>query len=252
MGRYTVHGMSAGDDGRIVAPPSMAQLATERIRSLILGGELAPGQRLVESMLTERLGVSRPPVREALKDLQHEGLVAALPRGGVAVRELTHHDVFEIVTLRDELERLAVRLGVPVRDPARLEALRARLADLESAEQVPDAEGGTDLALVRRGFEFHVALVALAGHDRLVETYRSLQWQMQLCMRLNVAARGPAEGAAGNAHRHRVLLDAVESGDADAVLAALAAHGHDSFVWTLVDDLPGRTTDSTAWHAQVR
>jgi DNA-binding GntR family transcriptional regulator len=231
----------AGDQ-RLVAPPSMARLASDALRAMILGGELAPGERLVEQRLTERLGISRPPVREALKELQHEGLVVQHPRRGVVVRELTRHDVYELVTLRDDLEALALRLALPLSDPARLDPVRRALGELEDA--------GSGAALVELGYAFHLAVVALARHERLVATYRSLQLQLQLCMSLNVASRR-TESPAGNAARHRVLLDVLEGGDPEAAVAAFAAHGHRSFL-AVVDTLDGGTPESDAWLARLR
>lgn len=233
-------------DRRLVAPPSMARLASDALRSMILGGELAPGERLVEAKLTEQLGVSRPPVREALKDLQHEGLVVQHARRGMVVRELTRHDVYELVTLRDDLEALALRLTLPVADPGDLDGVREALEALEQH----GGEGPGRSALVELGFGFHLAVVALARHRRLLETYRSLQLQMQLCMSLNVSSRSE-ESAAGNAARHRVLLDVLEAGDLDAALEAFAAHGHRSFL-AVVDGLGGGTPESDAWLASLR
>lgn len=233
-------------DRRLVAPPSMARLASDALRAMILGGELAPGARLVEARLTEQLGVSRPPVREALKDLQHEGLVVQHPRRGMVVRELTRHDVYELVTLRDDLEALALRLALPLADPARLEPVRVALADLERAGD----EGHGGATLVELGFAFHQAVVALARHERLLATYRSLQLQLQLCMSLNVASR-TEESPAGNAARHRVLVDTLEAGDLDAALAAFGSHGHRSFL-SAVDVLDGGTPESDEWLARLR
>lgn len=233
-------------DRRLAPPPSLAERAADAVRAMILGGEVLPGERLVESRLTEQLGVSRPPVREALQQLEHEGLVVASGRRGMAVRRLTRHDVYEIVTLRDDLEQLAVRLALPVTDEARLAPLSDALADLEQA----GAQGLGTAALVERGFAFHLALVALSGHQRLVATYRDLGLQVRLCMSANVASRAH-EDAAGNAARHRLLLEVVRAGDVEAALAALADHGHRSFLATVVDGLPGGSPASDAWLARV-
>lgn len=233
-------------DRRLVAPPSMAQLASDAIRAMILGGELAPGDRLVEARLTEQLGVSRPPIREALKDLHHEGLVVSHPRRGMVVRELTRHDVYELVTLRDDLEAMALRLALPLADPDRLEPVRSALADFERAGEQGD--GGA--TLVELGLRFHQAVVALAHHERLLATYRSLQLQMELCMSLNVASR-TQESPAGNAARHRVLVDVLEAGDLDAALEAFASHGHRSFL-PAVEQLAGGSPESDAWLARLQ
>ncbi|MFC3450529.1 GntR family transcriptional regulator [Amycolatopsis speibonae] len=235
------------EDGRIIAPPSMADLATQALRAMILSGELPPGTRLVEAKLTERLGVSRPPLREALQVLAFEGLVVPHPRRGVIVRPLTRHDVYEIITLREELEAFAVRIGIPVRSPERLQACRNALAAFEQA-----GLDGDEGVFTQRKYDFHQSIVALAGHERVTEAYRALSLQMQLCMALNRSARRDAESLLQNVERHRELLTIIEGGDPEAVLKALADHGHSSFLGEVVDQLDGGTPDSERWLTERR
>ncbi|ADB32650.1 transcriptional regulator, GntR family [Kribbella flavida DSM 17836] len=205
--------------------PSLVQLAADAIRRMILAGELAEGERLIEERLTEQLGISRPPLREALRVLEQEGLIVTRPRRGSTVATLTDQDVFEILTLRSALERLAVELGVPVRSPARLEAARDALLEMERCATAEDRG-----SLVQAGYRFHSSLVALAGHRRLDEAYASVQQQLLLCMARNLYAREHFyEDLSEHVARHRKLLDLVEAGDPAAVLAELAVHGERSF-----------------------
>jgi DNA-binding GntR family transcriptional regulator len=242
-----VTAMEIGSKGRIVAPPTMAELAADELRRMILAGDLALGERLVESRLTEQLGVSRPPLREALQSLMHEGLVVARPPRGLIVRPLTRHDVYEIVTLREDLEALAVRLAVPVRSAADLEPCRAALRAFEEA-----GRSGDEGLFTQRKFDFHLSLVALAGHSRLTEAYRALSLQMQLCMALNRTALRDRESLMENVERHRELLEIVEAGDPDAAQRALADHGHSFFLIDVVDRLDGGTQASEAWLVRRR
>ncbi|WP_139317089.1 MULTISPECIES: GntR family transcriptional regulator [unclassified Pseudonocardia] len=235
------------DRRRIVAPPSMAVLATDALRGMIFSGELALGERLVETRLTERLGVSRPPLREALQTLAHEGLVVTHPRRGATVRTLTRHDVFEIVTLREELESFAVQLALPVRSEARLERCREALRVFEAA-----GRAGDETRFMQRKFDFHLEIVALAGHSRITETYRSLSFQMLLCFALNRAARRDVETLLDNVERHRELLEVIEAGDPEDARRALAEHGHGSFLLDVVDQLDGGTPESEEWLAARR
>ncbi|GAA1096525.1 GntR family transcriptional regulator [Nocardiopsis composta] len=216
---------------RIVKPPSMVELAARSIRQMILSGELLPGERVVENRLTGQLGISRPPLREALRRLEHEGLIRQSPHKGAVVTPLTLHDVYEIMTLRHRLEDMAVDLGIPVAEPDRLDRCWASLRGMERAADARD-----EAALMEHKFEFHAAVVGLSGHRRLEEAYRSLQMQMQLCMALNRQARAHRnETAATNVLRHRRLLRVIEEGDPEAVRAELARHGDQTFL----DDLPG-------------
>jgi DNA-binding GntR family transcriptional regulator len=208
--------------------PSLTLLATGALRGMILSGELTPGEHLVEERLTEHLGISRPPLREAMRILQHEGLIVTRPRRGSTVVTLTEQDVFEIITLRRALERLAVELGVPVRDPERLERIRRTLHQMEGHAAAQDRP-----ALVRSGYDFHAAIVAIAGHGRLEETYGWVKQQMLLCMARNLEAREHYyENLDEHVARHRRLFELVEAGDRQAVLDELAVHGDDSFTVT--------------------
>jgi DNA-binding GntR family transcriptional regulator len=211
---------------RITPPPSMARLAADAVRKMILTGELQPGDRVVENQLTHQLGVSRPPLREALRVLEQEGLLVQQPRRGVIVVPITLHDVYEIFTLRDQLERMAVEFGVPVRSPDRLERCRAALRDLEDAARAGDAATVTD-----RAFDFHLAVVGLAGH----------------CMGMNQRARVAGEGLWGNVERHRAILEALERGDPQEILELLADHGQHTFVLELGHSLGGRSAEAGAW-----
>ncbi|MFR9801938.1 GntR family transcriptional regulator [Pseudonocardia sp. RS010] len=220
---------------------SLVELALDRIRADILRGAIGPGERLVEEQLTRRFGISRAPVREALRLLGQQGLVEHLPRRGVRVTELSARDMTELFGLRDALERYAVDTalrggGRP--DPEKLAVLERAVERIEraaGADEHGDHPHGdhrdraaVDHTVVDRAEahrEFHLALVALAGHRHLLRVYEPVIMQLQLYMAANMrreaAQRSPAEGA----HRHRHLYEAVTSGDADAVLTALASHG---------------------------
>lgn len=232
---------------RITAPPSLAQLAADALRAMILSGTLRSGERVIENRLTAELGVSRPPLREAMLVLEQEGLLVHVPRRGAVVTPLTLHDVYEIFTLRAELERLAVELGVPVRSEARLDRCRAALRQLEQAAE--DQDPG---AVTERGFAFHLAVIGLAGHKRLEDTYRSLALQMRLCMAMNRRARRGLESLRGDAARHRRILDLVEGGDTQSVQHALAHHGHRTFLIEFGDTFEGHSPESAEWLAQLR
>lgn len=220
----TIADASGVSSGGIKAP-SLVILAAEAIRKKILAGELEPGERLLEERLTDELMISRPPLREALRLLQNEGLVHTLPRRGTFVSTLDDDDVYEILTLRSTLERMAFELGIPVKSPKLLEPAKLALAEMERCAQEEDRG-----ALVQAGYAFHFALVKIANHRRLENTYASVQQQLLLCMSRNLLARERYfEDLDQHVARHRHLLELVESGDSEAALAELAAHGERSF-----------------------
>lgn len=232
---------------RIAAPPSLVQLAFDALRRMIMDGTLSPGERVVENRLTVDLGISRPPLREALRLLEQEGLVVSQPRRGAIVTPLTLHDVYEIFTLRRELERLAVRLGIPARDGSRLDRCRRALATMRQAAADDDAA-----ALAERAFEFHTSVIGLAGHRRLEDSYRRMQMQMLLCIAMNRRARDKIEDLRQDVGRHERLLAKIESGDPDAVLHELSHHGDLAFLDGIEDRLDGHSDVSLAWLEEVR
>ncbi len=112
------------------APGTTAQHAVEGLRRAIIAGDLSPGDRVRQEQITERLGVSLAPVREALAVLEQEGQVTYLPRRGYFVTELDFDDMREIYELRELLETRAARRGLPLLDARRARADRAGGAGL--------------------------------------------------------------------------------------------------------------------------
>ncbi|GAA4833082.1 GntR family transcriptional regulator [Saccharopolyspora rosea] len=206
----------------IQAPPSLVDLATSTLRRMLITGDPRCGDRIVENRLTRELGISRPPLREALRVLEHDGLVRQLPRRGVIVTPLTLHDIYEICTLRTEFQRLAVHLGVPATHPARLDRCHRALHRLHTA---------TDLAgHLEATFEFHLALVGLSGHHRLEAAYRCLQLQHMLAAALIRQPHVDHETLRTDTERHRQLLTTIEHGHPDHVLAELDRHTDRTFL----------------------
>nr|WP_272902420.1 GntR family transcriptional regulator [Brevibacterium daeguense] len=222
-------------------------MAKQRIESAILAGDFFPGQRLIEDRLCEELGVSRPPIREALKELELAGLVRHIPRRGSIVAPMTQHDVYEIVTLRHELEQMALRLALPSPDPERLARCEAALGVMEGI-----ASTGDEAGMARAGFEFHIAIAGLAGHQRLENTYRAMAMQLQLCMAMNNKARRELEDLHGNLARHQELFDVVSRGDYEEAMAAVEGHGHYTFLVAAVDQLDGASPESRQWLEHIR
>ncbi len=137
---------------------------TRQIRDEIVDRVRVPGSKLVERDLAAELGVSRVPVREALKTLVAEGLVTLRPRTWAIVREFTPADVADLNEVRSALEVLTFRLAADRRSRAGLERLRAVL-DAELAA----AQAGDEAAARRAAADFHEAVTAIAGNDLLFE-----------------------------------------------------------------------------------
>lgn len=133
------------------------------LRDLVYSGAVAPGERLSEVSISERLGLSRTPVRAALARMEQEGMLEAIPSGGYAVRSFTEADVHDAIELRGTLEGMAARLaaerGV---QPARLVGLKALLAKLDDVFGQTPEEMDFDRYVVLNA-EFHETLAGLSG-----------------------------------------------------------------------------------------
>jgi GntR family transcriptional regulator, vanillate catabolism transcriptional regulator len=140
--------------------------ATLGLRQLLFDGEIRPGERLVELVLVERLGVSRTPLRLALTTLEHEGLVTSLPGGGFAVREFTRAEIDDAIELRGVLEGTAARFAAErLEADDELDEIRSVTARLD--EIVHDASPDAVLAYVELNEAFHAELVLLAKSEML-------------------------------------------------------------------------------------
>jgi DNA-binding GntR family transcriptional regulator len=196
---------------------SLVELAVDRLRRDILSGRTDPGERLVEEQLTRRLGISRAPLREAMRLLAEQGLVEHIPRRGARVAILSDDDVRELYEVRDVLERHAVTTTPRGRDLTRL---REALGAIRTAT---DTDDRLELANAHR--RFHVEVVALSGNRQLTALYEAVLVKIQLYMAVNMRREAETSDAADGVHRHERLFAAVEHGDSTTVLTALNSHG---------------------------
>lgn len=150
-----------GDRGR-----SQTLKALLGIRELVFSGAVGPGERLSEVILSQRLGLSRTPVRAALAQLEQEGVLEPIPSGGYTVRGFTQADVADAIELRGVLEgtaaRFAAERGV---SPARLQAMHTLLAEIDRIVAEPKKMNFS--AYIDRNGEFHDLLHALSGSETL-------------------------------------------------------------------------------------
>jgi DNA-binding GntR family transcriptional regulator len=219
----------------MIVQESLVSLAASAIRKLIVSGELAPGDKLNEPPLAERLGISRPPLREALRTLESEGLLEQSPRRGYRVVSMTDSDIDEIYSLRRALELFALDLLLAKKDPSAYAALDPIMKDMRSAAKRSDRA-----AVVQANVDFHTALVEAAGHGRLTDAYRSLMLQMQLCMAANVLSEARTKGdLSKGCDRHAELLESLRSGDPERIRREFEEHGERDY-------LESRTVNSRA------
>ncbi len=195
-------------DGALGEPADRRTLAgsvTERLRELILDGVLPPGQPLRPAHLAPRLGVSAMPVREALRMLEAEGLVAFTPRMGAKVAEISAEDVEELYLVRGALEGLAARLAVERSTPENKQLLREALAEMESA-----LAGGDTAAFNRWDREFHRRHYDASGRPGLVA--KILDYWDSARRIYALTPRSPS--SLGQVYEsHRLIVAAVENND---------------------------------------
>lgn len=210
----------------VALPVSLVETVTRHVRSQVLSGGLEPGERIVEESLCAALGVSRAPVREALRLLAQQGLVEHLPRRGFRVVEWSVADIVQLFELRRVLEEFAIRKALPFDlgsadagdDP--FAGIRDALDDMRSA-----AEGGDSLGRDDAHRRFHEAVVAIAGSRQLDLLYHPILLKLQLPMARNMREEARVADPADGIRRHHELLDAVASNDQSVALAGLARHG---------------------------
>ena len=188
----------------------------EHLKSEILANHYPPGSELLEVPLSEELGVSRGPIREALRSLESEGLVEITPRRGAVVVSLTKRDFLEAYQVRESLEALGVRLAVPRLSAADLDALDAQL-DL-MAEHA--AAGDLD-AFFEVNAAFHEAFMEASENRKLIEVYRRLMAQMGPYRRPSARLRGNVERSISE---HREIVEAARQRDVEVAVARLMKH----------------------------
>lgn len=192
---------------------SVHDAATDRIRGMILGGQLAPGERLRQDELAATLGVSTMPVREALRQLQAEGLVVFYPRRGAVVAMLSVSEYEEIFRIREELEILACRWVAEDFTRVPLQRLRRALEGLEAAEAAEDIP--RRLRLVR---EFFFIIFEASEKDHLLRILSSLWAQSEQYRRTFSEMQ---EYVPSRLDHYRGIYKACADGDSESLISAM-------------------------------
>ncbi|MFD2740971.1 GntR family transcriptional regulator [Sulfitobacter aestuarii] len=194
--------------------PSLAENVYQVLSQWIREGVYNPGDRIRESVVSKELGVSRTPVREALRRLQSERRVNMEPQRGAVVAELDRHEVVELYQLRQQLEGVAARFA----------AQHASTAEIALMENILEqsAEAAEDPRLLNQiNWQFHTALYSAAHNRFLLRSIAAISDEMALLKGLKYIP----EGRAPALHReHMRILDAIRARDPDAADAAAQAH----------------------------
>jgi phosphonate utilization transcriptional regulator len=200
----------------ILQSQSLTMLVQKEIERMIVGGELGAGAKLSENTLAVQLGVSRGPVREALRGLEQTGLVQVEKNRGVFVRQIAVEEAEEIYELRATFDQLAGRKLAAHIKPAQLKELTALIERMEKASARNDLDAYHALNL-----RFHDALVEYAGNRKMLHTYRRLVNELNLFRRHMLAQR---DRLVASTREHRQIVDAIAAGKPD--LAGQLLHDH--------------------------
>lgn len=198
---------------------SLAKMVREDILGLILKGEIAPGRRINEPDVAERLGVSRVPVREALRELESTGLVVSRKNVGVFVRELAPQEVAELYELRGVLDGHAGARAAALQEAPR--RTLSRTLDSANAAMRRAARRGDVPGYYAENLRFHWAVVEAAGNAKLLEAYRAVVQQLHLWRLKNLSQ---PIGMAASIAEHQAIAKAVRVGDPERAGRLLADH----------------------------
>jgi DNA-binding GntR family transcriptional regulator len=193
---------------------SLRERIVARLRDAIVAGGLPPKTRLMEPELAKRLSVSRTPLREAIRQLEAEGLLATIPRVGTFVTEVTHRDLEDIYAIRAVLEGLAARQAAENPDPAKAPTLQAILAEL--------AQKTTDYRVYHEAAgRFHDAVFALSGNQRLEAMYHALTHQVARLRTMSLAVGTRPEVSL---REHRRIASAILRGKGPEAERLMRSH----------------------------
>lgn len=194
----------------------LREAVCETLRDAIRKGVLEPGERLMEVQLAEELGISRTPVREAIRKLEQEGYVIMMPRRGTYVSDISTSDVKEIFEIRSALESLATGLAARRIEPDELETLQNLLTEIQGYIAKNDIE-----KIVETDIKFHGLLYQVSRNERLVSIISNLKEQLARYRTLSMSYPGRLQETM---EEHSEMVEAIANGDVSAARDAAEHH----------------------------
>jgi len=194
----------------------LREMVYEELKIQILTGAIVPGTRMMEVDLAEEMGVSRTPIREAIRKLEKEGLVTIEPRRGAYASMISTQDMVEILEVRQDLEGLAAYFAASRMSPVEMEELR-EVADRYNAA----VKEGSMKDMIRYDTQFHRMIVDSCNNKILVNMVEQLQ---ELVLRFQYIYYDNFRRADNMPAEHREIIEAIASGDEDRARAAADVH----------------------------
>ena len=191
----------------------LREIVLEALREAIVNGVLMPGERLMEIQLAEEMGVSRTPVREAIRKLELEGFVVMIPRKGAYVAGVSIKDVKDVFEIRAALEGLAAGLAAEKVTQEEIEQMERAL----HYEREPD----TLEEMVQSDTDFHALLYKASRNERLITILANLREQIQRFRTTSLAVPGRVKNAI---QEHRAMVDAIARHDVEDAQSLASTH----------------------------
>ena len=195
---------------------TLANEVSDIIHASIINGLFEAGERLTESKLAKQLKTSRAPVREALRNLEKEGLLVYFPHRGYFVREVDLNDIEEIFELRDALEELAISLLISRADDKDIRSLEDIVSKMEDLELKNEVIQATELDT-----RFHEQICRSSGNKYLLNVWESMRAQIRIAV---LACNSSFPVYDGFVEGHRAVLEAIKTKDVGAAKAAIRNH----------------------------
>lgn len=186
------------------------------LRRAILTGELKPGERLMEIHLANRLGVSRTPIREAIRKLELEGLVTMIPRRGAEVAQITEKSLQDVLEVRRALDALCAELACDRITNEGKAALKKACESFEAATGTGDI-----IAIAEADVALHDIIVQATGNRRLIQLINNLSEQMY---RYRFEYIKDESGHENLVNEHRIIYESIMKGDKQGAAAAARLH----------------------------
>lgn len=186
------------------------------LRQAILRGELQPGERLLEIHLADKLGVSRTPIREAIRKLELEGLVLMIPRKGAVVAEITEKSLRDVLEVRRALEELAMKLACEKILNEEIEELKVVAKEFEDALKTGDVT-----VYAEADVKFHDIIYRTTDNQRLIQLLYNLREQMYR-YRVEYLKRDDSHDTL--LAEHQYIIETLEKRNADEAIKAICAH----------------------------
>ncbi|HWQ29951.1 MAG TPA: GntR family transcriptional regulator [Negativicutes bacterium] len=185
----------------------LREVVFESVRAAIISGVLKPGERLMEVQLAEKLGVSRTPIREAIRKLELEGLVIMMPRKGAYVADLSIKDITDVLEIRATLEGLASSLAALRITDDEIEQLELNALQFHKAIEADDFDG-----IVQADIDFHDNIFKATRNDKLMQINNNLREQVQ---RFRIMYISKSNKSKELAREHFEIADAISKRNID-------------------------------------